>query len=284
MAMESKRTTRRYWRRSAKPKSWLPWGIAPLVGLGVLFLFGALFMAPRIEADVRNQVAQRIDGSGLSVLNIRGDGQGVTIRSQAEAEKELYLEALAGSTKCDTWAGALACPTTVTIHRFESPDAPAVLETRPQPYVAEKTDEVAPMVAELPVQGELSAGSSIGRDHCNADFDAILGNASIRFRTGSASIDTGNDELLTRLAELAQRCPGRLTIQGHTDSQGNADNNQALSLARATAVRDALADRGIEIDRITAVGFGESQPIADNDTSSGRERNRRIAIIIDETN
>ena len=281
MTNSSTTTTRRYWRRTATSNSWSPWGVAPLVALGMLFLFGALFMAPRIEAEVRDQVALRIDGSGLFAMGVRGDGQGVTITTPLEAEKQIYLEALAGSTQCNTWAGQLACPTKVNIQRVETQDAPAVLVDQPRAALSDRSGSLSPMIAEAPVQGELNAGSSLGSERCNIEFDEILSMTSIRFRTGSAAIDTGNEALLARLAELAENCPGQLTIQGHTDSQGDADSNQALSLARATAIRDALTERGVEGDRVTAAGFGDSQPIADNDTSAGRAKNRRIVITIE---
>ncbi len=281
MTISSKKTTRRYWRRSATSNSWSPWGIAPLVGLGMLFLFGALFMAPRIEAEVRDHVALRVDGSGLFAMGVRGDGQGVTITTPEGDRKALYLEALARSTQCKTWAGDLACPTTVSIRHIEPQQPPALPDDRPQAGADEQSGSSSPMLAEASLQVGVDAGSSVGVQQCNSDFEEILGSASIRFQTGSASIDTGSDDLLDRLADVARSCPGRLTVQGHTDSQGDADANQALSLARATAVRDALAGRGVEADRITSTGFGESQPIADNGTSAGRAKNRRIVITIE---
>ena len=366
----SKKTTRRYWRQTATPTPWWPWGIAPLAGLGALFLFGALFIAPRIEAEVRDRVSHRIDDAGLPAMDVRSDGQGVTINTLVQAEQELYVQALARSTRCDTWAGQLACPTTVDVRRIESQQAaPALLKSRPHRFTVEKIDYGVRLTGEVPnleehdrilgvagqhfddVTNSLSisnelAGSNFGQaakqalavashlmsgkaswsgeeltvdgtarsgaiadvqaqftaigneslqggfnvrslydsQQCNTDFDQILGSSSIRFQTGSASIDSGNGKLLGRLAELAQSCPGQLNVQGHTDSQGDAENNQALSLARATAVRDALVMRGIEEDRIAATGFGESRPIADNSTSAGRAKNRRIAITIDEMN
>jgi outer membrane protein OmpA-like peptidoglycan-associated protein len=281
MNRNSKKTKRRYWRRTMSSGKWSPWGVAPLVGLGMLFLFGALFMAPRIEAEVRDQVALRVDGSGLFAMGIRGDGQGVTITTPADAQKALYLEALARSTQCKTWAGELACPTTVSILLIESQQAPALLDDQPQADDEQRSGSSLPISAEVSTPGGVDAGSSIGIQQCNSDFEAVLSSASIRFRTGSASIDTGNDELLDRLADVARNCHGQLTVQGHTDSQGDADANQALSLSRATAVSDALAGRGIEADRITSTGFGESQPIADNGTSAGRAKNRRIVITIE---
>ena len=281
MTKSSKKTKRRYWRRTAESAAWSPWGIAPLVGLGMLFLFGALFMAPRIEAEVRDQVALRVDGSGLFAMGVRGDGQGVTITTPADDRKALYIEALARSTQCKTWVGDLACPTTVSIRRIEPQQPPGLPDDRPQAGGDEQSGSSLLLPAEVSLQGGVEAGSSAGIQQCNSDFKEIFGTASIRFQTGSASIDTGNDALLDRLADLARDCPGQLTVEGHTDSQGDADANQALSLARAAAVRDALAGRGIEADRMMSTGFGESRPIADNSTSAGRAKNRRIVITIE---
>jgi outer membrane protein OmpA-like peptidoglycan-associated protein len=130
------------------------------------------------------------------------------------------------------------------------------------------------------MQGAFNVRSLLGSQQCNTDFDELLSNATIRFQTGSATIDAGNDDLLSQLADLAISCPGTLIVEGHTDNRGDAAANQSLSLARANAVRDALASRGIETDRLAAKGLGEAQPIADNDTSTGRAKNRRIAITI----
>ena len=66
---------------------------------------------------------------------------------------------------------------------------------------------------------------------------------------------------------------------GHTDDIGPADGNQRLSQRRADAVRNWLVDNGIDADRLTAVGYGEDQPIADNSTEEGRTANRRIEFI-----
>ena len=365
----SKKTTRRYWRRTATPSPWWPWGLVPLAGLGAVFLFGALFIAPRIEAEVRDQVSHRIDAAGLPALDVRSDGQGVTINTLAQAEQELYVQALAESTRCDTWAGQLVCPTTVDVRLIESQAAAAGLKSRPHRFAAERIDYGVRLTGEVPnleehdrilgvagqhfdnvtnslsisnetadanfgqaanqalavasyltsgkaswsgevltvdgtarsgaiadvqaqfaaigdeaLQGGFNVRSLYDSQQCNTEFDQMLGSSSIRFQTGSASIDSGNDALLGQLAELARSCPGKLKVQGHTDSQGDADNNQVLSLARAIAVRDALVTRGIDADRILAAGYGESRPIADNSTSSGRAKNRRIVITIDEMN
>ena len=71
-----------------------------------------------------------------------------------------------------------------------------------------------------------------------------------------------------------------LIATGHTDAMGSDEYNQALSLRRAAAVRDHLVSRGIDSARVRVEGKGESQPIADNDTAEGRQKNRRVEIEV----
>jgi len=231
-------------------------------------------MAPRIQAEIRDEVSERIGAAGAKATLVRTSGQGVVISSPAQPDVEPYLQALAASTRCDTWVGELPCPTTVAIRQVKAQSEPAILNARSEPQALE-------------MDANTSTGSAIVVNEesvakCNTNFDALLSNTSIRFKTGSASIDVGNDKLLTRLAEVARGCPGKMIVQGHTDDRGEAVANQALSVARAHAVRDELIRRGVETDRISAIGFGESRPIDDNNTSIGRAKNRRIAIMIDE--
>jgi outer membrane protein OmpA-like peptidoglycan-associated protein len=72
----------------------------------------------------------------------------------------------------------------------------------------------------------------------------------------------------------------KIEVQGHTDNVGDTEKNLTLSQDRANAVRDYLVGRGIEEERITSMGYGESQPIESNDTPQGRAKNRRTAFVI----
>lgn len=266
-------TSRRYWQRTASPRPWWPWGLLPLLGLGALFFIGALIMAPNIQAEVRTEVANRFSSSDVAATVVRGDGQGINIRAVAPIEERTYLHALAKSTQCDTWAGQLTCPTTVSVLLSEPQSIAAAPATS---SVVEPSGTVMPAAAERPAPDQ---GPS-----CNDQFNEILSNTKVRFATGSATIDRGNEDLLQRLAETARSCSGDLNVVGHTDSRGAADANQALSLARAQAVGDALVQLGIESSRVSAKGVGESNPIAENETPEGRARNRRIAITVDQSN
>jgi outer membrane protein OmpA-like peptidoglycan-associated protein len=103
----------------------------------------------------------------------------------------------------------------------------------------------------------------------------------IAFAPGQAGLRPAARSALGKLVAFVDRDPHKpVRIEGHTDSSGNARANQALSQRRADAVRDALIAAGVAANRITAVGLGESQPVASNDTAEGRARNRRVDVIL----
>jgi outer membrane protein OmpA-like peptidoglycan-associated protein len=86
---------------------------------------------------------------------------------------------------------------------------------------------------------------------------------------------------LRRFAGIVLNYPAlRLTIEGHTEPTGSADFNQRLSEQRAASVRDFLAQQGLTVDSMTAVGLGPAMPVADNGTAAGRQKNRRVEIIV----
>ncbi len=114
-------------------------------------------------------------------------------------------------------------------------------------------------------------------DECEAEIGAILQSGKITFEPGNATIDGSALGTMDAIAELLQKCGDlRLEIQGHTDSQGREEMNLALSQARAQSVLNELQARRVLTSSFTAKGYGETQPIAENDTEEGREANRRI--------
>jgi outer membrane protein OmpA-like peptidoglycan-associated protein len=104
----------------------------------------------------------------------------------------------------------------------------------------------------------------------------------MKFPSGSSEIQAQDFALLTRVQQIIREFPERsIEVQGHTDSKGRESDNQKLSEERAVAVRDYLAQNmSLPAERIEAVGFGESRPIASNETASGRSQNRRIEIVL----
>lgn len=104
----------------------------------------------------------------------------------------------------------------------------------------------------------------------------------LTFPSGSDELDEESEPLIGRLVDALGRFPeARLRIEGHTDSRGDANQNQMLSRRRAEAVRDVVLERlSIGPDRISAEGFGESRPVASNDSAEGRALNRRIDVKV----
>ena len=144
------KSERRYWRRADTPQTWWPWGFVPAAGLVLLFLFGALFTAPRIEADIRDQVASRFGSVGVVAPEVTSNGQGVNVRAEAVDKDTIYLEALAKSTQCDTWAGQLTCPTSVNVVVEQAEAVPAVLMRRPHPFTVVKNGNSVRLTGEVP--------------------------------------------------------------------------------------------------------------------------------------
>lgn len=116
---------------------------------------------------------------------------------------------------------------------------------------------------------------------CQQLFTELLGKAKIRFEAGKASIDPDSAGLLDRMVETAMRCPGAaIQVAGHTDSDGDEQANLSLSERRAQAVVDYFIRAGVAADRLSAVGYGASQPVAPNDTDDGKAQNRRIEFVV----
>lgn len=103
----------------------------------------------------------------------------------------------------------------------------------------------------------------------------------ITFDTAKANIKSNFNPVLDDIAGVMVKYPEtRIEVQGHTDSVGSNENNLQLSQFRAQSVSSALIGRGVTPDRINTVGYGESIPVASNDTPAGREMNRRVEIKI----
>ena len=112
--------------------------------------------------------------------------------------------------------------------------------------------------------------------------DRIVINEKIQFAIDKAEILPVSHSLLNEVVAAIQSHPEikKVDINGHTDDDGDEKYNQGLSERRAKAVRDYLVQQGVDAGRLNAKGFGESQPIADNGTSQGREQNRRVEFLI----
>lgn len=134
-------------------------------------------------------------------------------------------------------------------------------------------DEASPLVP----GGEVTTASLL----LQSRFASVAARNPITFQTGSPDLTAESATTIQRIAQLLVDNPTtRVEIGGHTDSDGEPEANEALSLTRAEAVKNALIAAGIEESRMVAVGYGESLPVASNETGDGKAQNRRIEFLL----
>jgi len=230
---------------------------------------GIAEQAARIEAAQRvNDTLQR-ERSDLLVEASRRDAEG----ARAEAER-LRMQAQVQAEE------AARLRATAEAESSARQQAEAVLDSAQidqSARVAAAREKEAALARQ---EAELVAGAKLPASRQTAE-GIVFTLAGDAFGSGQASLTTDAVARVRALGVyLASTKAGKVQVVGHTDSQGEAAANQALSLRRAEAVRNGLADAGVTRNRIDAQGQGEAEPIADNGSAAGRAKNRRVEIVV----
>jgi outer membrane protein OmpA-like peptidoglycan-associated protein/polyisoprenoid-binding protein YceI len=127
---------------------------------------------------------------------------------------------------------------------------------------------------------EQAAKATISEEGCETRFTVISESNAIYFKTGSAELEP-DEPLLDTGADIAKRCPSvNFKVDGHTDNVGGHAFNQRLSEQRAKSVVTYLAAKGVAVSRIRSAGYGETKPVAPNDSDANRQKNRRIEFSV----
>lgn len=161
---------------------------------------------------------------------------------------------------------------------------PAIVETspaiEPESKPAPTTSEQATQPAEnKPPTVEKSTGATdIGRVQLEAVEDGVV--IHFPYQSTRREDNAAIDDYLSRLAEYLKNSGAAVTITGHTDFVGETKNNYSMGLRRAQGVRDILVKKGVSKSQIKCKSFGESKPVATNDTALGRYKNRRVEIRV----
>jgi len=144
------------------------------------------------------------------------------------------------------------------------------------------TTEQARVAAEIRTREALKALEALAAVKQEQNRLVITLSGSVLFKSGSAELlELAKDRLKSVAAALSAYSDAPITVSGHTDSRGTDDANLKLSQARADSVRSYLISQGVTEANITAVGKGESTPIAGNETPEGQSSNRRVEILVD---
>lgn len=224
-------------------------------------------------------------GAGLTALMAwgahsgLGRGQHFVDGLKIQAEATLSANAVSGVTVAMMSDPALKRIVILSGDKTDAEKAAALAAVRAIPGVLDAHwagDEaaVAPVAAPVPATKEAVAA-------CQGDINTLMAGKTINFQSGSAYLAADSDALLTELATALTPCAGtKVEVQGHTDLTGSAEINQTISQARAEAVMKALTAKGVPADRLTAKGYGPSQPLENAMTTAANAKNRRTVFSV----
>lgn len=220
-----------------------------VVGLGLLVaavVVCAQFYVPRIEGQLEEQGRTVLGDAGLDGVVLDVDGRFATLTGVVASAND---QARAAELVESVWGMVLVNN---------------LLQVR------DGAAEVG--------NGEQKPREELIRE-TQAGLDEMLEGRTVGFALGSATLTPDGEELLEQIAALLLRAPGvDVSIEGHTDTSGDAQANQLLSAARAARVRTYLVEKGVAASRLMAAGYGDTRPIATNNTPEGRRQNRRVVF------
>ena len=249
-----------------------------------------------IPTAARNAVQAAEDARSLAVK--RREAERIAQQQQAEAEATARAQAAqAAETQARQVADQQKLQAELAAAQATAARAQADAARQAALLKAQQADAAAAQSAQQAAQAKAAASQAEKekqelRARLLEQFNRILETTDsprglvvnvgdVLFDLGKYTLRTPAREALARFSGIVLNYPGLiLTIEGHTDSTGNADFNQKLSEQRADAVRDFLVTQGLPITSMTAVGLGEGSPIADNSTAAGRQKNRCVQIIV----
>jgi OmpA-OmpF porin, OOP family len=224
-------------------------------------------------------------GAGITALmawgahGALGRGQMFVDGLKVQAESTLSDKAMSGVNVAMLADPALKRIVILSGDKSDAEKAAALAAVRAIPGVLDARwagdASVAPAVAAAaPATKEAVAA-------CQGDINTLMTGKTINFQSGSAYLAADSDALLTEIATALKPCAGtKVEIQGHTDLTGSASINQTISQSRAQAVMKVLIDKGVPADRMTAKGYGPSQPLENAMTASANAKNRRTVFSV----
>ena len=225
-----------------------------LIGFFVVVAIGGTGTEDPVDdqQDLSGEVQEAMVRAGLPTIDVQVVDWTVVLRGRL-ASDELRV---AATRVAQAQSGVVGVENLIVV------PAPTVEEVIPE----DETPDLPANQADLLLQARLSAAAA---------------RTPIQFGSGGDLITEDSVPTLEMIAEFLVANPSvRVQIIGHTDSDGEEDANLTLSRIRAEAVRAQLIARGVEAERLTPLGMGEYDPVADNVTREGKARNRRIEFLV----
>ena len=254
-------------------------------GIGALIILGGCASTPSTTPELERardavaKVASMPDSSTLASAELNAAQETLRKAEEAAREREPDSEVAHLAYVAEQQAGIAEAKMNEAkalqdTENAESQRNAALLEARERDVADAKADAARAQADAAEAWRQVEEAQETARG-------VVLTFGDMLFDTGGAVLKPGAQLLLDKLAAYLEQNPSaKAIIEGHTDNVGSDAMNQALSERRAAAVATALQMRGIGIDRLEIMGLGESYPVATNDTSAGREENRRVEVVL----
>ncbi|UOG93913.1 MAG: OmpA family protein [Candidatus Thiothrix sulfatifontis] len=286
------------------PAMW--WWLLTLLGLPLLFFLMTWTRQEAVEADLatRSTAALKAAGMDWATVNLDQRGRDVQLTGTAasvqardaalqvvqnvygvrDVQNRLQMSNVSTPQPSQT----LQEPAAASVPQMPVPVATVEPEPTPAPTPEQQLATAEPVPAPEQQSAVVDAAPSPEQQavmNCQQQLNDAMAGKTVLFETNKSAIKRDSLALLDSLAGIISDCKtviaGRgIQVSGHTDNVGNDAYNQTLSTQRANAVKEYLVKKGVDGALIKSAGFGESQPIASNDTEAERSRNRRIAFEI----
>jgi OOP family OmpA-OmpF porin len=276
----------------------------PLV-LGLLFVVLMTWAcACRTERDISDRSATALEQSGEAWAQARASGRFVTLTGTApsplsaeraaervaslrgvlDVDSEIELLSVADSNIFPLrsamaasglrWVGIERSDRTIVLSGIAATDS---IKSRVR-AIADSLWIFGP-VADSVVAAQ--SDQDLAALNCRMDIYQRIATSPVEFASGRATVSAEGRRVLRAIASALRTCStAKVLIEAHSDSTGDPEGNRTLSDQRALSVREYLIARGIEAERLDAVGYGDTRPLATNDTPEGREANRRVEFRI----
>jgi outer membrane protein OmpA-like peptidoglycan-associated protein len=241
-----------------------------------VFVAGLRIAAARAaaEAELLQQQSAQLDNERDQIMIEASRREAEQARREAE---RLRLRALAREETAEREAVQREAAQTMALESAAAETAQARKLAEARAHEAELARREAELAASIAADDITDATPPPHRREGGQDIYTLAGNA---FGSGSASLTAEAQASLRALAAALAGNERRISVEGHTDSQGEDEANLRLSVQRAEAVRRTLEDGGLSPSLLSAGGHGEARPVADNQTAGGRAANRRVEIIV----
>jgi outer membrane protein OmpA-like peptidoglycan-associated protein len=231
------------------------------------------------DEDSRRRVQAELEQRLEAERRARAEAERTTALALAEAVRERALRDQAAAEQAREAAARAQAERTAALALADAEKARALNERAAAEQAREAAARAEREKSEL--RSSLIQQLNLILDTRESDRGLVINISDVLFDTGQYTLKPTAREKLARVSGIVLAHPGlRLEAEGHTDSIGSEEFNQQLSEKRALAVRDFLVEQGIPVMSLGAQGFGKTMPVAPNDTASGRQRNRRVELIV----